>query len=135
MKRRTVLQSAAGSAMINLFLESNSMSQETTLNETVKTDADAILERLMTKDVPAAVKFDERMRTLIAVASLTAQDEDEVLARVALDALKKGASPLELREAAVQAMAYSGLPTTIRSINVIARRLMALPPRGCGQDC
>ena len=125
MKRRTGLQSAAGAAMINLFLESNAMAQETTLNETAKTDADAILERLMTKDVPAAVKFDERMRTLIAVASLTAQDEDEVLSRVALDALKKGASPLELREAAVQAMAYSGLPTTIRAINVIARACAA----------
>lgn len=113
MKRRTVLQTAAGAAVINLLMEGTTMAQENQAAGAIRTDADAILERLMTKDVPAAVAYDDRMRTLIAVASLTAQDESDVLEEVAAAALKRGIDPLAMREAAMQAMAYSGLPTTI----------------------
>ena len=96
------------------------MAQENQAAGAIRTDADAILERLMTKDVPAAVAYDDRMRTLIAVASLTAQDESDVLEEVAAAALKRGIDPLAMREAAMQAMAYSGLPTTIRAVRAIA---------------
>ena len=81
------------------------MAQENQAAGAIRTDADAILERLMTKDVPAAVAYDDRMRTLIAVASLTAQDESDVLEEVAAAALKRGIEPLAMREAAKQAMA------------------------------
>ncbi len=120
MKRRTVLQTAAGAAVINLLMEGTTMAQENQAAGAIRTDADAILERLMTKDVPAAVAYDDRMRTLIAVASLTAQDESDVLEEVAAAALKRGIDPLAMREAAMQAMAYSGLPTTIRAVRAIA---------------
>ena len=105
MKRRTVLQTAAGAAVINLLMEGTTMAQENQAAGAIRTDADAILERLMTKDVPAAVAYDDRMRTLIAVASLTAQDESDVLEEVAAAALKRGIDPLAMREAAMQAMA------------------------------
>ena len=116
MKRRTVLQTAAGAAVINLLMEGTTMAQENQAAGAIRTDADAILERLMTKDVPAAVAYDDRMRTLIAVASLTAQDESDVLEEVAAAALKRGIDPLAMREAAMQAMAYSGSrPRSARS--------------------
>lgn len=124
MNRRTILKTAAGAAAIssiNLFLEGNAMAQETA----ARTDADAILERLMTHDVPAAVQYDDRMRTLITVASLTAQDEAELLERIATDALKRGIDPLAMREAAMQAMAYSGLPTTIRALGALEKACAA----------
>ena len=84
------------------------------------TDAEVILKRLLEKDVPQAVGFDARMRTLISIASLTALGDERVLAQVVDSGLAAGVKPLEMREAMVQAMAYSGLPSTIRAQDVLA---------------
>ena len=84
------------------------------------TDAEVILKRLLEKDVPQAVSFDARMRTLISIASLTALGDARVLAQVVDSGLAAGVKPLEMREAMVQAMAYSGLPSTIRAQDVLA---------------
>ena len=87
---------------------------------TPATEAEQILARLISTDVPKAVAFDARMRTLISIASLTALGDARVLAQVVDSGLAAGVNPLEMREAMVQAMAYSGLPSTIRAQDVLA---------------
>lgn len=84
------------------------------------TEAEAILSRLTDRDIPKMVAFDARMRTLISIASLTALGDARVLEGVIASGLKAGVKPLEMREAMVQAMAYSGLPSTIRAQDVLA---------------
>ena len=79
----------------------------------------AILGRLTERDVPAVVSWDARFRSLISVASLTALGDETVLEAVLAAALKENVTPVELREAAVQAMAYAGLPASIRALGVL----------------
>ncbi len=123
MKRRHILQTAAGAAMLNLLVQGQAMAEQTQGKKAPATDADAILSRLITKDVPQAVGFDARMRTLISIASLTALGDDRVLAQIVAQGIKDGVEPLAMREAMMQAMAYSGLPSTIRAIDVLAAEL------------
>ena len=127
MKRRHVLQTAAGAALLSL-VQGQVMAADKKAAAPA-TDAEVILKRLLEKDVPQAVGFDARMRTLISIASLTALGDARVLAQVVDSGLAAGVKPLEMREAMVQAMAYSGLPSTIRAQDVPRRRFEA-----SGQD-
>ena len=88
-------------------------------------EADDILNRLMNKAIPAAVDLDARMRTLISIASLTAMGEVRVLRKVVADGIQSGVTPVEMREAMMQAMAYSGLPTVLAALDVLAEQLAA----------
>ncbi|MDR3899372.1 MAG: hypothetical protein Q3X95_08965, partial [Duodenibacillus sp.] len=81
---------------------------------TPATEAEQILARLISTDVPKAVAFDARMRTLISIASLTALGDARVLAQVVDSGLAAGGRPLERREGVVEAVAYSGLPRPVR---------------------
>ena len=88
-------------------------------------EADDILNRLMNKAIPAAVDLDARMRTLISIASLTAMGEVRVLRKVVADGIQSGVTPVEMREAMMQSMAYSGLPTVLAALDVLAEQLAA----------
>lgn len=118
MKRRDVLQTAAGAAMLSL-VQGQVMAAQTG-TKAPATEAEEILARLVNNDIPKAVSFDARMRTLISIASLTALGDARVLADVIDAGLAEGVEPLAMREAMVQAMAYSGLPSTIRAQEVLA---------------
>ncbi len=87
------------------------------------TELDEVLNRLTDRDIPAAVGFDARMRTLISIASLTAAGDTQVLRKIVADGIQNGINPLEMREAIVQTMAYSGLPTALAAQDVLAQEL------------
>ena len=95
MKRRHILQTAAGAAMLNLFPTGETMAAQNTYAQA--SEADDILNRLMNKDIPAAVDLDARMRTLISIASLTAMGEVRVLRKVVADGIQSGVNPVENR--------------------------------------
>ena len=65
------------------------------------TELDEVLNRLTDRDIPAAVGFDARMRTLISIASLTAAGDTQVLRKIVADGIQNGINPLEMREAIV----------------------------------
>lgn len=68
-----------------------------------------IYDRLTAREVPDAVKCSAEMQALILTASLTALNARETLSAHFDKALAQGVSPVKLREAVVQTMAYSGL--------------------------
>lgn len=126
MNRRQTFKRAAALGLIGTFLETSAMANTVTpASSQAKlpfTDASDILARLTDREIPGAVQYDARMRALITAAALTPLNAPSVAKHAFEKAIEAGVSALDLREAVMQAMAYSGLPsviTMLESLNTV----------------
>lgn len=146
MQRRTLFLSAlvaalpglegATAAQLSDSTNTNIMPAATTQPE-LSTDAFSTLERMTKRDLAKALTaIDLGTARLVAVSALTAIGDEIALEHVLETALAEGVEADRLHEAMMQAMPYSGIPSTLRAERVLARVLeargLAFPKAGRG---
>lgn len=146
MQRRTLFLTAlvaalpglegATAAQLSDSTNTNIMPAATTQPE-LSTDAFSTLERMTKRDLAKALTaIDLGTARLVAVSALTAIGDEIALEHVLETALAEGVEADRLHEAMMQAMPYSGIPSTLRAERVLARVLeargLAFPKAGRG---
>ena len=95
------------------------------------TDLTSILERVSQKEVPNYVSISPRMQSLVTIATLSALGDEDLLSLNIKKALDTDVSPLEIREAIYQGMAYVGLSYITKAekvfLKVCAENKISLP--------
>ena len=127
MNRRQTFERAAALGLIGTFFETSAMANTAiSASSPAKlpfTDASDILARLTDREIPGAVQLDARMRALITATALTPLNAPSVAKRAFAKAIEANVPALDLREAIMQAMAYSGLPSVITMLESLNEAL------------
>ncbi len=92
------------------------------------TELTRILDRLSQQDTPAMVtSLDERMQSLVTIATLSALGDEALLSRAVEKAVTKhGVAPVEIRETMYQGMAYVGMSYIDRAEKTLMNTLVKL---------
>ncbi len=94
-----------------------------------------IYERLTMRDVPEGVKMAFRMRALVLTAALTSLGARETLSEHFERSLEAGVKPVDLFEAVVQTMAYSGLAHAMEAQKLLEAAMAKAGIAGQIEDC
>lgn len=134
MQRRTLFLTALAAALPGIEGAAAAQPSDTTNTNIMPattqpertTDAFSTLERMTKRDLASKLTaIDLPTARLVAVSGLTAIGDEIALEHILETALAEGVEADRLHEAMLQAMPYSGIPTTLRAERVLARVLEA----------
>lgn len=134
MQRRTLFLTALAAALPGIEGAAAAQPSDTTNTNIMPattqpertTDAFSTLERMTKRDLASKLTaIDLPTARLVAVSGLTAIGDEIALEHILETALAEGVAADRLHEAMLQAMPYSGIPTTLRAERVLARVLKA----------